>query len=278
MSVYYDVHEHLIVRGVSAESRTVIMAMTRQLAQLGAMLLRGTCPKCSLSLRCDEKTYSFTRCQGVPGDLNAMQALLTAFQEGRELELITDFGFDYDGTYEPNFMTSVLLRYGEKLPQEVFYSMYNYSDYDSGNVGSLVAYGTKDGKHYHGTVPYVVVDRLPESGKWWTPETAVSLESEDWADFDYDQCKAICQQLSALSSGDTLQVDDSSFVYAMNNPNLQGREPLEQFIALAAQLMDASCDQCKVFDEYVDLLSPDHRLLRLDIQPNGRYTAEVSDI
>lgn len=278
MSLYYDIHEHLILRAFTDESRPVVRAMTQQLAQLGAMLLRGTCTKCSLSLTADGNTFGFVRTSAMPGDLNTLQELLNVFQNAQQLELITDFGFDYDGTYEPNFMTGILLRYGENLPQEVFYSMYNYSDYDSGNVGNLVAYGTKDGKHYHGSVPYKVVNDLPQQGLWWTPETAVRLESEDWADFDYAQCKAICEKLSTLSSADTLQVDDNSFLYTMNNLNLDSPEKLSQYVALCAQLMEASYEQCKVFDEYVDLDSADHRLMRLDILPSGSCTAEVSDL
>lgn len=277
MSVVFNVKEHLTVSNTT-NNASIIAVMHKQLEQLIAHMSNKRVNRCILNLTADGKDYTFCGTEVTP----ELTALLVAMTNSASVVLSTSYEYEEssspDCTCAPisSNMCQQLSHMGQSLPEGLFYCAYSIADCDN-HMGSLAAYGTRNGKHYFGEVPYAAAE-LPNDGAWFTPQTAVVYQTDCTENLNLDQIKSVCEQLCTLSQADTLAVSEHELCFFLNNLQLTTKEQMETFIRLYAQLMVLTDSQCSFVGELVDLSGETPRFMQLNIQANGEYTVQIAAI
>ncbi len=273
MSVQFTIQEYFTVNNTNNDCGTTAI-MHQQLEQLVARMSDQCVDYCKLSLKADGKEYNFCGTEAAP----ELSALLTAMSGAASIALSASYEYnESDNAPIHCNLCQHLKNQGKEVPNGVFYCVYSDSDC-SDSVGSLAAYGTRNGKTYYGDVPYEAVAELPTDGDWFSPLTTVVYEPDDVKNIDLTKVKAVCEKLCTLSEADTLEVSETEIHFFLNNLQLHTQGDFEKFIHLYAQLMELTHGECAFMGELVDLSGETPRLLKLDIQANGTFRVEIASL
>ena len=120
----------------------------------------------------------------------------------------------------------------DTLLSTIFCRLYNYADC-ADDTGCIAAFGSKNGKIYHGDIPFVAIPSAPE-GHWRTELTAVMLD-DDYTEEQIHKLIPLCKRLEKLSSADTFVID-GTFDYCMNNLEFSSPTDFMEYINCVEQI------------------------------------------
>lgn len=279
MSVYYTVKEHLIVKNMTKASIPVEV-MKRQLSLLGALMLTDDAYVTTLELTVDGAEHRFSG-KEISSDLHT---LLRAMDQGKNMELVANYEYrwrssmDYlsVGPFAVCDCVKDCLQEDPKQAENLFYSMYNEADCESG-AGILTAYGKKDGKTYNGQIELTSA-ALPEDGVWKNQDTTIVFEADLTDDMDYASIEQICHAFEERFPDVSFEQNEHSVYFCVNNLTLRSKAEFEGLIDLYAKLICATDGECGMIGEFVDLSGKDAGILELDIEADGSFTLKSAVI
>lgn len=279
MSMIYDVKEHLVVKNAHEGTNDIpISVMHFQLSLLGALMLTDNAAITSLELTVDGEKHQFSGKEVTP----ALHTLLRTMDQGNNVDIAVQYWYrwssnwDYLNVGPLAVVTCVeqLLKEEPELAENIFYSMYNEADCDTG--GTMVAYGKKDGKVYQGSVAFVPA-ALPENGVWENHETTIVFDDDLTDDMDIAAIEQIGHAFVRKFPDSASFIRDKDGVcLTVNDLTLRSKAEFETMIDLYSGLIRATNDKCGMIGEFVDLSGKDAALLTLDIQADGSYDLEIS--
>lgn len=249
-----------------------------RLCALGAYILNDRGSVGNLRVIADGAEYHFSGKKLT----QAYHEAITAAGKAVNLEIIWNYGYYWPGFTDDPGPFSMMEHLDEMLKEDpnalegLFYSAYNNADCGDG-AGVTVAYGKKNGMMYTGEIPYMAVESIPD-GDWYTPLNAVAFDSYNTEIKDFTQIEAVCREMTKFSQDDTLDNSDDGFVFDLNNLRIKDDTELKTFIQLYAQLMKLTNGECGLIGELADISGPDVKMLRFDVEADGTYTLELTNI
>lgn len=280
MSVYYDARERFVVSDTE-EGCGYVGLMQEHLALMGALMLCGFVRNCEIRLQTEQETCRF---EGTKVS-EKLHDILNAMDRAKKIDLNIFWNYRWTAWNEISELAGVnsLRRkledaaQEEAVPESVFYSCYVEADCEE-KIGSLWAYGCRNGRYFDGEVPCENVDTLPEEGFWRTPQTAVVWDVCWPEGADHKRIAEVAEELSTLSSADQISVDEKSISLYINNLELHGRRDLEKFLALCAELNRLTDGDCFFVEELEDLDSPFPRILSFDLDDAGQWHYQIAAV
>lgn len=298
MSVYYDIHEHLVIEDTEKHD-VELCNLHYRLSLMAAWVLQRRGGMRNLTIIADGQKFSFM------GDiLNARyQEALDVLCKARSVEVISDFGC-YTKAMEVSPTPFELMAYLDEEIKEnpeyidgLFYCVYNNADCGDG-AGIVCAYGKKNGVLYTGAVPFVETKQIPD-GNWYAPQTAIACEVDakegrDMAAIE-DVCRRLCrfsqetftkddeEALSRLEenygiTSQQLSVSENSIALYTNFLRVKNDDELKEVIRLYAMLIDLTDGECGLIGELVDVSGSDVRVVHFDVEASGEYTIEIAAV
>lgn len=279
MSFIYDVKEHLTVKNAQWSNADIpIGAMRFQLSLLGALMLTDNAAITSLELTVDGEKHQFSGKEVTP----ALHTLLRAMEQGNNVDIVVQYWYRWSSNWDylnvgPFAVTSCvgeLLKEEPELAENIFYSMYNEADCDTG--GAMAAYGKRDGEIYQGSVAFVPA-ALPENGVWENHDTTIVFDDDLTDDMDIAAIEQIGHTfVQKFPDSASFIRDKDGVCLTVNDLTLRSKAEFETVIDLYSGLIRATNDKCGMIGEFVDLSGKDAALLTLDIQADGSYDLEIS--
>lgn len=281
MSICYDVKEHLSVKNARGSNADIPIGVMRfQLSLLGALMLTDNSAITSLELTVDGEKHQFSGKEVTP----ALHTLLRSMEQGNNVDIVVQYRYRWSSSWDylnvgPHAVASCveeLLKEEPELAENIFYSMYNEADCDTG--GAMVAYGKKDGKVYQGSVAFVPA-ALPENGVWENHETTIVFDEDLTDDMDIAAIEQIGHAFVQKFPNSASFIQDKDGVcLTVNDLTLRSKAEFETVIDLYSALIRATKDKCGMIGEFVDLSGKDAALLTLDIQADGSYYLKIARV
>jgi hypothetical protein len=299
MSSYYDIKEHLIVKDRQPSEfitpkDDIVDIMHYQLSLLGALMLQEIAYVDELTLNADGKTYAFSGRDVTPEFGELMRALNTA----RNLELTMHYDFT---TYGMNGVSQsagprTMMQWFDELKDEemdgIFYCAWCKVDCN-GDAGNLYAYGNHDGTFHRGEITAKSVSAYPV-GKWYA-DTDVVVDMDGLSPEQVQRIIAICRELNQLtefpedgqqlsiscipmSYGNPIDFSEDGVSYYMNDACLKTPEDIARLLSLYAELSEVTDGGCGCIGEYVDLSTPNARLMHIDHNAEGLARIKVTAV
>lgn len=276
MSVFYEVNEHLKVEDTRNHPVLLEIAAS-QLGLLGAGILQDLAGIKRMTLIADGREYRFSGKQMT----QEYHELIRALSNAEQVELFASWyywGWDHvscDIFAIANFLEEA----AEEAPAELegmFYSLHYGVDSVSG-VGTLVAYGEKGGQKYNGAVDFADVSQIPD-GIWTTSDTALCYDGEDLQEQKANAIMEVCKKLCQFSEADTLEQDEGSISFFLNNLQIHNERELKEFLRLFVELNELTDGECSLLGELVDCSGPDVKVLHFDVDADGNPILELAQI
>lgn len=295
MSVYYDIHEHLVIED-TGKYPVEVSNIHYRLSLMAAWVLQRRGRMSDVTIIADGEKFRFT------GDiLNARyQEAMNALASSDSVEVISDFGFsssamgDDPGPFELMKYLDQEIKADPEYLDGLFYCVYNNADC-SDDAGIVRAYGKKNGVVYTGTVSGVETNRIPD-GNWYAPQTAIVCQVDVKEGRNMAAIEEVCSCLSRFSqqaftkedeealsrlaekfgiTSKQLTASEDSIDFCTNYLRVKNDDELKEVIRLYARLIDLTEGECGLIGELVDLSGPDARIVHFDVEANGEYTIKL---
>ena len=258
--------EYFQVRNVP-EHFGMINTIFYKLNSLSAMMCRKGVESLSVNLTINNTSYSFTGEKVTPEFTEIIEKVFDSAsadsrpESGKQPAEILTITMDYalhdmDDFFleeaEP-YSTLNLFNdeeYYQELRDDIFYYTFiEDTGYDC--AGNIYAYGTFNGKEYHGCPEFKDLDAMPECKSWYAPCTAMIYDMEDdvrefISKEKLSKLKECCNKLMKYSCYDLLRSDDTEFQFQLNNLSLNGTKQVEEFIPIAQEF-------CRMTDQVFDV-------------------------
>lgn len=280
MSVIYDINEHLII-GANASEMNITSIMQYRLSLFAALMLQGDINFHPLQLTADGKTYTFNGTEVMP-ELNRM---MDAIGSASSLDLFMSYtctwhADDLSEDAVPFPMIQMFENTEKEDLDNIFYSSYIQEESNCDNVGTLRAYGTKNGTYYHGEIEYLPEEHLPESGFWYNPNFVLCYDDDDLSGKDVVRIKAVCEEMCKLSPDDTrdFSMTEQEISFCISQITMHGGEPLNRFIQLMGELLVLSGGKMAICAEFLDMDSKDGHFVRADYNKDGSYNLFSAEV
>ena len=280
MSVSYDINEHLIIRA-NASEMNITSVMQDRLSLFAAHMLQGDINFYPLQLTADGTTYTFNGSEVMP-ELNRM---MDAIRSASSLDLFMKYTFrwyadDLSEAAMPFSMIQMFEDADKESLDNIFYSTYIQDDSNCDNVGTMRAYGTKNGNYYHGKIEFVPEEHLPECGFWYNPNFVLCYDDDDLSGKDIVRIKAVCEEMCKLAPDDALDfsMTEREISFSIAQLTIQGGKPLKRFIQLMGELMVLSGGTMSICAEFLDMDSKDGHFIRADYAEDGSYTLYTAEV
>ena len=163
----------------------------------------------------------------------SFEMMLSAFNYAENsMELALEYTYTWRAGTEDTIGFDGWLAYIQKaddtLLSTIFCRLYNYADC-ADDTGCIMAFGRKNGKIYHGDIPFVVIPSAPK-GRWRTNITAVVLD-DDYTEEQIHKLIPICKRLKKLSSADTF-ITGKKFEFSSPADFIEYTDCVEQISSL----------------------------------------------
>ncbi|MBQ3664469.1 MAG: hypothetical protein II914_10105 [Clostridia bacterium] len=275
MSVSYVIKEHLLVKKEEAgEPSAPLIIMQGQLLSLAGLMLIDEAKIHDLKMTADGVAYTF---RGSHPD-HEFSKLLSVMLKAKDVEISVHYAYTHRFTSSMYDLVGPfpLMEYmndpdetEKEFPSCVFYSAWNSADCSDG-PGILVAYGTRNGKTYSGTVDLKQVSAIP-GGAWDELDTPMVVTAN--ASFDAasnPEFGEVLRGLASMGSGTELIYDDELEFY-LNHLDISSDDNRTRFSELANRLVSIAPKEVEVGigGSFVDLSGDDARMLTIDYNENG---------
>lgn len=170
------------------------------------------------------------------------------------------------------------LKYFDSLGREelsgIFYSCWqtdDYPDYEKPDCGTLHAYGEKDGKYYHGEVPFQPVTVEETDGIWESNNATFNLDAFDDKELEEElgpdgnaEVDRLFDRLNGWSESDILY------------SKIRSAKEMADYLKDVGDLMRI----CPYYfaGAFADWTADDVRLLHVFMEDDGSYTMELAAV
>ena len=247
---HYILKEHLILEDRSQAPGAVELLRNRLLAFSMSLMARGCVRRCELALRAGKQLHAFVGKLPTP----EFYGILEALAEGETLEFIGFYEYDWESWWEksqgadPFSLQSFFLRTGQT--EGIFYSSYAADDTEPGEI---FAFGAKNGRQYRGVVPFVPLENLPETGRWFAPKAAVLFTHDQLQKVNIHALLPICRRLCNLGGEPELYFAGHCFHFSLRGLEMHRAAELQKYLSLCHALQEVTAGNCQAYEELVDL-------------------------
>ena len=274
MSVSFNVKEHLLVKKEATDKpSSPLIIMQGQLLSLAALMLIDEAEIRDLKMTADGVSYAF---RGSHPN-HEFSKLLSVLLKAKDVEIsvyyaytcrFTSSMFDLVGPFPLMDYMKDPDETEKEFPSCVFYSAWYSADGDV--PGELVAYGTRNGKRYSGTVDLKQVSSIP-GGTWdelYMPTVVTANASFDAA--SNPALGEVLRDLAGMGCGTELDYDDGLNFY-LNNLDISSDEKVARFTELTRRLVSIAPEEVavRICGAFVDLSGDDVRMLTIDYGKDG---------
>ena len=275
MSVSFNVKEHLLVKKEATDKpSSPLIIMHGQLLSLAGLMLIDEADIRDLKMTADGVAYEF---RGSRPD-RKFRKLLSVMIEARDVDLSVHYSYfsrvsrssmyDLVGPFPLMDYMKDPDETEKEFPSCVFYSAWYSADGDV--PGELVAYGTRNGKRYSGTVDLKQVSSIP-GGTWdelYMPTVVTANASFDAA--SNPALGEVLRDLAGMGCGTELDYDDGLNFY-LNNLDISSDEKVARFTELTRRLVSIAPEEVavRICGAFVDLSGDDVRMLTIDYGKDG---------
>ena len=268
MSVYYNVKEHISTNNFQNE--TITSAIIDTLVAVGKEMLYDRAIIRELSLQANGNEYFFKGSKITP----EFHKIISVISSATTMDLVMSYG-SVNCEFPVADNVSAIFRKGPQYANNLFYSLYNEADCNSG-AGLLSAYGEKNGKFHFGHI-----ELRPGSfvaGEWYNEDTLATFEADLDDDLNLENLKNCVDALSAIGADVDFRVGEKDVSLFVNNITIKTAEEFERFVKLCIELDRATDGKCGFMLEFVDTSRTDARVLQIELGDNGTYSVCLATV
>ena len=268
MSVYYYVKEHISTNNFQDEALT--SAIIETITSITQMMLYDRAKIGSLSLRANEKNYFFEGLEITP----KLHEIIRAIKSATAMDLVMSYD-SVNCEFPIAKIVSEMFREGPRYANNLFYSLYNKADCNSG-VGLLSAYGEKNGKFYFGTVESQNSSFV--EGEWYNEDTLIAFESSANDILNLVELKKCVEELAKLGADVDFRTDSEEISLFVNNMTIKTMDTFDCFVKLCLELDRITDGTCDFMLEFVDTSDAEARIMQINLDGNGGCSVWMAKI
>ena len=269
----YILKEHLVLGKDARNCPAVSLLKNRLLAFSMSLMPRGCVRRCELALRTGKKLHAFVGKLPTP----EFYGIVSALEQGEDLEFIGFYEYDWEAWWEqsqgadPFSLQSFFLRAGQT--EGIFYASYAADDTEPGEI---FAFGEKNGRQYRGVVPFVPLQALPETGRWFAPKAAVLFTQDQLQKVNIHALLPVCRRLCNLGGEPELYFAGHCFHLSLRRLEMHRAPELQKYLSLCHALQQVTAGNCQAYEELVDLSAADPRMLIVSPLPDGGAELKIT--
>ena len=278
MSVVFNVVERLSIPKVDNEHEEFLDRMQFHISQLVGYSISGDARLHKFEM--ETEIGSFTRTHD--DSLKVWKETMACIKECKTINLKLSYTMTwYAGINEMDIDPLGMQAYLEFIDKEenpelldtMCYELFRYADSEPGS-GTVYAYGTRNGKHYCGEVPFTKIDYIPQ-GSWYDEETSYCVEEDSIPEKDYKDILEACRNIQKYAECSDIQDEENGFSFFINNLTLNNEEEVSDFAKQLSILM-RFYDNENLPIEFNNFRNDDLVVLRIIFYQDGNYAAEIA--